>query len=584
MDERLAAVGYVRCSTDQQEDSPDQQKRAITEFAARQGYDIVEWYVDFGKSGTTFDQRPEFERLRIDVERRPLFHTVICYDESRWGRAIDAEENTFWRVHFRRHGVDVILVKTSIDPGHEFAPMMKAFEGVQASQFSKKLSELTYRGASSNGVFSSGGTAPYGYRRVAVSIKTGLHRDLAHGEWCVKKQEKVIWVIGDEREVATVRFIFTQRARGTAFIVIASELNDRGVPCAQRGRWRNLDRKWSVGTIKSIVENPAYYGARVYNRFSSSKIRAQLERWDTKSGVAHPQWRMDADKWIIVESAHESIVGKELWQEANARYAKRTNYRPKAFVPYLLSGVVFCARCGFAFQGQSTKNRGKEYFRYICGGYHAKRVCEWAAVGRDILESFAIDAVTDVFTNDRFIEGVRVELNRLMEIEPGVAETQRIASTHRLGEIETALGNITRAIEGGAPVEMFTGRISELLAEKEKVQQQRQQATIVTAAGSSVDKMSFAVSDFCASFRQAFDRAPIQERKELLRRTIWRIKVDGGARTAECYVRRFPVVGGLQDQMIRDLEKQATATDYRLPLCNEWVPGTGLEPARPRGH
>ena len=130
MNDNLKAVGYVRCSTDQQEDSPDQQKREIQAYAQKHDLEIVDWYVDFGKSGTTFDQRPEFEKLRRAIESKPQFQSVVCYDESRWGRAIDAEENTYWRVYFRRHGVDVVLLKTSIDPKHEFAPMLKAFEGV----------------------------------------------------------------------------------------------------------------------------------------------------------------------------------------------------------------------------------------------------------------------------------------------------------------------------------------------------------------------------------------------------------------------------------------------------------------------
>ncbi len=110
------AVGYIRCSTELQEDSPEQQKKEIELYATKKGFTVIEWFVDFGKSGTTFDQRPEFERLRKRVESHPNFQTVICYDESRWGRAIDAEENTYWRVHFRRYGVEVILVKTSVDP------------------------------------------------------------------------------------------------------------------------------------------------------------------------------------------------------------------------------------------------------------------------------------------------------------------------------------------------------------------------------------------------------------------------------------------------------------------------------------
>jgi len=37
-----SAVGYVRCSTEMQEDSPDQQKKEILAYAERMGYRIVE--------------------------------------------------------------------------------------------------------------------------------------------------------------------------------------------------------------------------------------------------------------------------------------------------------------------------------------------------------------------------------------------------------------------------------------------------------------------------------------------------------------------------------------------------------------
>jgi DNA invertase Pin-like site-specific DNA recombinase len=268
--------------TDLQEESPEQQKKEILSFAERIGFSITEWYVDFGKSGTTFDQRPEFQRLRRKVEESPNFQAVICYDESRWGRAIDAEENTYWRVHFRKHGVEVLLVKTSVDPKNEFAPMLKAFEGVQASQYSKKLSELTLRGAMSNGVFSNGGPAPYGYTRIAVNLKTGVERELQDGEYLVRHQEKVKWGIGRTEEVEVVKYIFNERAKGTGYIIIAEDLNRRNIPCPRRGRWRNKDQKWSVVTIKTILENPAYYGARAYNKNSMSSIQAQSKGRDLK--------------------------------------------------------------------------------------------------------------------------------------------------------------------------------------------------------------------------------------------------------------------------------------------------------------
>ena len=196
--------------------------------------------------------------------------------------------------------------------------MLKAFEGVQASQYSKKLSELTLRGAMNNGRFSSGGTAPYGYSRAAVNTKTQTMRVLRDGEWCVAGQDKVFWIPGDQSEIETVRIIFDLRIKGMSCALIAELLNSRRVPCPRRGRWRNKDQKWSAITIKNIIENPAYYGARAYNRNSMSKIRAEKEGWTVNKDISFPHWRLDKAEWTLSEDAHEPLVTKEHWLAANA--------------------------------------------------------------------------------------------------------------------------------------------------------------------------------------------------------------------------------------------------------------------------
>lgn len=45
------AVGYIRMSTDQQQDSPARQRRDIEAMADRQGYRFIKWYEDHGQSG-----------------------------------------------------------------------------------------------------------------------------------------------------------------------------------------------------------------------------------------------------------------------------------------------------------------------------------------------------------------------------------------------------------------------------------------------------------------------------------------------------------------------------------------------------
>jgi len=193
----------------------------------------------------------------------------------------------------------------------------------------KKLSELTLRGAMNNGMYSSGGTAPYGYRRIAVNLKTGQERKLEDGQWIVKGQEKAKWAIGRTEEVEIVRWIYEERSRGKAYVLIAQALNQRGVPCPKRGRWKNKNQKWGGGTVKTILENPAYRGARSYNRNSMSKIIAHQMGRGVNHDIHYPHWLNGQDKWIVMENAHEPIVSRDLWERANTRIRSQKAQHPR---------------------------------------------------------------------------------------------------------------------------------------------------------------------------------------------------------------------------------------------------------------
>ena len=161
------AVGYVRCSTDMQDDSIEQQKKAIETWAKTNGYTVIEWFEDEGKSGTSFDKRPAFMRMVKRIESSPNFEHVLVYDESRWGRAGNPRESTYWKVHLERHGVKVRIVNSQSKNENDIGSyVVEVVESAEASEYSKKLSRSTLRGCFDNAAkgFSNGGTAPYGYK------------------------------------------------------------------------------------------------------------------------------------------------------------------------------------------------------------------------------------------------------------------------------------------------------------------------------------------------------------------------------------------------------------------------------------
>ncbi|MGB2867267.1 MAG: recombinase family protein [Bacteroidota bacterium] len=560
---RKFAVGYVRCSTDLQEDSPEQQKKEILAFAETQGFSIIEWFVDFGKSGTTFDQRPEFQRLRRTVQESPKFQAVICYDESRWGRAIDAEENTYWRVHFRMCGVEVLLVKTSVDPKHEFAPMLKAFEGVQASQYSKKLSELTLRGAKSNGIYSNGGSAPYGYKRIAVNMKTGTEREPAVGEYVVRHQEKVKWGKGLPEEIQTVHYIFEQRSMGVGYVLIAEALNQKNIPCPKRGRWRNKDQKWSTVTVKTIIQNPTYYGARVYNRNSMSSIQAQSKGRDLKKHTSYPHWTNHPNEWTIVENAHEALVTKELWEKANSLNHTRTASTPNRHSyksPYLLTGLIKCSSCGFAFQGWSGSAKGISYSKYIDGGWKNKRVCTFLAIPKEKLERFAIQAVKDTLADPLTLDNIEHHLQLMFHAEPKQKELEIESIERAIEENQLRRRNLMEIMElrkDGASLSTLIDRLEQLEGEKKYLEGRLYEATKITENEDLSADTAQAVASYLLNFEEVFENADPFKKKLLLKRSITSLLVDRQQGVVRLAVSRIPAVTTQLEQL---LQKETAAT------------------------
>ena len=341
------AVGYARCSTDMQKDSVPQQKAEIEKYAAANGFVIIAWFEDEGYSGTDFLSRPGFNKMAgIILDQKAEFEYILVNDESRWGRA---EENEYWKLKFRHEfHIEVVLVRTNSNTGNEVADGIVGYlEQSQSRQYSRDLAAATLRGSMANARrgYSCGGTAPYGYKRVAVNETTGQFiRDLKDGHYVRKEEgEKGSLDLGDPQEVEIVRLIFQLKINGLGYVAIANELNLRNIPPPKRGRWKNKDQKWGGGTVRTILENLTYYGARVYNRHPQSHL----------SGPAKPLWINKKDDWVVIENAHRAIISKETYLLANQdrkEYARKNRFFYDS--PYILSGLIKCSHCGFNFHGQ----------------------------------------------------------------------------------------------------------------------------------------------------------------------------------------------------------------------------------------
>lgn len=459
------AVAYLRRSTDRQEQSLDDQRRAIETYAEEEGFEIIEWFIDDAISGTSTQARKGFQAM-VQTAQDPSssFRHVLVYDVKRFGR-VDTDEAGYYRHLLRRAQVEIIYVSEGFN-GDDSDDLIRSVKQWQARNESKDLSKVTIRGQVShteNG-FWCGGTPPFGYDlqyadangkpyqiirwlangdKEVYNPKGKLVRRLQRGERLTSsKKDHVRLILSTAERIALIRRIFRESVEeGKGYRTIANQLNHEGIPSPRDGNWsKNTRSRWSVGTIRAILRNPTYTGDSVWNRRTFAKFHR------IQAGVAVPRDRQVADKprentdadWIIVPNTHEPVISRAIFHRAQELMKLRgRNSGFKSFrrgsgtrSPYLLSGLITCGRCGHRYQGRVTNSAKRRQdgskirtLYYACGGYVMKgtSTCGKFLLQRAPLERFVEGLVADKIQALIRGEGIDILEERLAGGEAGPA-------------------------------------------------------------------------------------------------------------------------------------------------------------------
>src|SRR5919112_2508122 len=159
------AILYARVSTQEQAEkgySLAQQIEALREYAAREGYEIVEEVVDPGQSGASL-ARPGLDRVR-DLVREGGVAMVLAQDRDRFAR--EPAYHYLLRREFDEHGVKI---RSLNDRGDE-SPEGELTDGIldQLAKYERaKIVERSRRGKlqkARQGKILATHTADFGFR------------------------------------------------------------------------------------------------------------------------------------------------------------------------------------------------------------------------------------------------------------------------------------------------------------------------------------------------------------------------------------------------------------------------------------
>ena len=347
----------------------------IASFNDGDEYIIVDEYVDDGISGTTDDEREDFQRMLSDIKKGRI-NCVIVKDLARSFRNY-SDQGYYLDDWFPRFNVRFIsLYHQPLDSYKEpqnmrsiAVPIQGVLNENHCAETSDKVREV-FDMKRRNGEH-IGSFAAYGY---------------------IKDPNDKNALVVDEEAAEVVRDIFTKFLDGMSKNAIVHYLNEHGVlsPAAYKRERLGLKYQnpsidpakrplWGAVTITTILKNRMYCGDMVQGRYR------------VKSYKIHVQEVVPEDEWYIVENTHEAIIDRDIFVKVQRLLLRDTRTAPQKKQIYLFSGFLRCADCGKAMT--RSKVGGTVY--YYCRTYkdQSKNACTKHTIKHNRLEAAVLYAV-----------------------------------------------------------------------------------------------------------------------------------------------------------------------------------------------
>ena len=477
---------YSRVSSEKQDVdlSITAQLKALREYAARNGHQIVKEYIDEAESGKT-TARPAFREMIAAARRsQKPFDLILVWKYSRFARS--REDSIVYKTLLRKNGIRVI----SINEPAEDTPTGKLLEAMIESLdefYSENLGEEITRGMreSASRGFYMPAVSPYGYQRVKVSDGG--------------KERPSLALAPDQARIVTR--IFNGVLEGKGMMEIAKELNKDGIT-GPKGKG------WLKTTIRKIVNNEVYTGTLLWGQHSTRALPV-----------------------VRVQNAWPAIVDKDTFDRVQDKIKERTpaSLHPKRVASrYLLSGLAKCGHCGKVLVGHDAKSGKFTY--YVCGTLLKKGAssCPAHYLNSKTFETAVIDKIKEhVLTADsltKLVKMVNEEMDGL-----SVDYRQHLDSIGaEFADIDHRLERLYDALETGKI------QIADLAPRIQQLRQRREQLQSIKFGieqSLSDRKVELAdmdtVKEYVTDLRNVLSESPLAERKSFVRSFVKEVKVTG---------------------------------------------------------
>lgn len=403
----MRAVIYARYSShNQRDESIEGQVRECKDFATKNNLTIVGEYIDKALSGKS-DNRPSFQKLIRD-SYKGKFDAVVMYTLDRFAR--NRYDSAVYKAKLKKNGVKIFYAKQPMPDTPEGIILESVLEGY-AEYYSENLKRGVKRGMHENALKGYvNGSIPLGYKR---------------GD---DKKYKI-----DPIGAKTVQEIFEKYASGESCKDIVKYLNAKGYKTRS-------GKPFGANSLYSILRNERYTGVYI---FGETKIDGMI-----------PQ-----------------IISKKLFEKTRSKmlYNRKHGAKNTAGESYLLTGKVFCGKCGSIMFGESgTSQTGRIYRYYACEKRKKRRSCDKKPVPKSWLEDIVVKNVIKTVLVDDIIENIATQT--MEHVNREISDNSMLSELkNQLQDTNKKINNLVAAIEQGIISKTTKGRLDELESFRDEI-------------------------------------------------------------------------------------------------------------------
>ena len=394
---------YIRLSRDdgnEESESVTNQKKILAEYLEQYfvgEYDIVDYYIDDGLSGTD-DTRADFMRLIQDIEQGKV-NCMLCKTLSRAFRNY-SDQGYYLESYFQQKNVRFIStgdpkIDTFTNP-EAITGLEVPITGLMNDRYAAKTSSdirRTFATKRRNGEY-IGAFPPYGYLKNPED-KNHLILD---EDIVPIKRDMLFWIIRD----------------GMSLNGVAKRLNELGIlnPTAYKRSlgWKYCNPKadmndgmWTGSGVRKILLDKVNLGHMVQGK-------QRVVSYKVHDKVAVPE-----EEWFVKENTHDPSFTQEEYDTLERLLARDTRTANGERKVHLFSGFMRCNDCNKALQ--RTSSRGNSY--YFCRTYKekSKDKCTKHSIREDRLYGMVLASIQAQIALLDSLSDIVDEINRAPSVD-----------------------------------------------------------------------------------------------------------------------------------------------------------------------